>query len=317
MQSLMEEIRKSINLSVSEFVHNVATRYNLNNDDLMKMWDQTSASDILQSCKTISKPSTKIVKEILQTSPAKTEGSSTGDGCPYIYTKGEKEGQVCNIKPKGGTVFCTRHKKYEGTEPKQKKVLPSSKKSISPNTGVKKIPVVNAVNTVLRKNKALDKLWHLATGMVFKSVKERVVIGKCVDDKLLPLSDADIEVCMAHGFAYENSEEKTINSEVVTKELLTDDSEDDNVHTTIENKAVRKITEVPAIIKKTLDNNQAKNVKKSIAAAISETKIQAEDVELILSELQVKPNSMKKKEMFDISDCEDGSEEELLEEEED
>jgi hypothetical protein len=309
MQYLLEEIRKSINTSVVEFVQNVATKYNLDNDDLMKMWDQTSASE---SSKTITKSSTKIVKETLPKSP---EGSvAGGDGCPYIYTKGEKEGQPCNIKPKGGTVFCTRHKKYEGTEPKQKKVLPSSKKSISPNTGVKKIPAVNAVNTVLRKNKALDKLWHLATGMVFKSVKERVVIGKCVDDKLLPLSTDDIEVCMAHGFAYENPENQV---NVVTKKVINDDSEDDDVQTPVENKAVRKITEVPCLIKKTLDNDQAKNIKKSIAAAISETKIQGEDVELILSELQVKSSVAKKKDMFDVSDNEDSSEEELLEEEDD
>jgi hypothetical protein len=311
MQSLIEEIKKTINTSVSEFVQNVATKYNLNNDDLMKMWDQTSASDTIQSSKTIAKPSTtKIVKEIVQKSP---EGSlAGGDGCPYIYTKGEKEGQTCNIKPKGGTVFCTRHKKYEGTEPKQKKVLPSSKKSISPNSGVKKIPAVNAVNTVLRKNKALDKLWHLATGMVFKSVKERVVIGKCVDDKLLPLSSDDIEVCMAHGFAYENPEEQV---NVMTKVINNDSDED--VHTPVENKAVRKITQVPSLIKKTLDNDQAKNIKKSIAAAISETQIQGEDVELILSELQIKSGPSKKKDMFDVSDNEDSSEEELLEEEDD
>ena len=301
MQSLMEEIKKSINTSVSEFVQNIASKYNLNNDDLMKMWDQTSSS--VAETKIISKPSVKIVKETVRTSPTKTEGSSSGDGCPYIYTKGEKEGECCNIKPKGGTVFCTRHKKYEGTEPKQKKVLPSSKKSISPNTGVKKIPAVNAVNTVLRKNKALDKLWHLATGMVFKSVKERVVIGKCVDDKLVSLSTEDIEVCMAHGFAYENPNEHV--------------DSDDDVQTPVENKVIRKITEVPSVIKKTLDNDQAKNIKKSIAAAISETKIQGEDVELILSELQIKSGVVKKNDMFDISDNEDNSEEELLEEEED
>lgn len=304
MQSLMEEIKKSINTSVSEFIQNVSLKYNLNNDDLMKMWDQTSSS--VSDTKIISKPS---VKESVRTSPAKTEGSSSGDGCPYIYTKGEKEGQSCNIKPKGGTVFCTRHKKYEGIEPKQKKILPSSKKSISPNTTSKKIPAINTVNTVLRKNKALDKLWHLATGMVFKSVKERIVIGKCVNDKLLPLSNDDIEVCMAHSFAYEIlPDNEQVN--VITKN---DDSEDDNVNSPVANKVVRKITEVSSI-KKTLDNDQAKNVKKSIAAAISETKVQAEDVELILNELQIKKSS-NKKEMFDLSGSEDDSEEELLEEE--
>ena len=35
------------------------------------------------------------------------------NGCPYIYTKGEKKGETCNIKPKGDVFYCARHKKYE------------------------------------------------------------------------------------------------------------------------------------------------------------------------------------------------------------
>jgi len=36
MQSLIEEIKKSINTSVAEFIQNIASKYNLNNDDLIK-----------------------------------------------------------------------------------------------------------------------------------------------------------------------------------------------------------------------------------------------------------------------------------------
>ena len=41
------------------------------------------------------------------------KSSRKTEGCPYIYTKGEKKGETCNIKPKGGVVYCARHKKYE------------------------------------------------------------------------------------------------------------------------------------------------------------------------------------------------------------
>jgi len=51
-------------------------------------------------------------------------------------------------------------------------------------------------------------LWHSATCMVFKSAKERIVIGKCVNDKVLPLTKDDIEICMSHSFAYEEINSK-------------------------------------------------------------------------------------------------------------
>jgi len=60
---------------------------------------------------------------------------------------------------------------------------------------------------VLRKHKEIDKLWHKESGFVFRSAKERVVIGKCVDNKLVDLTEQDVEECRIWGFAhtYENS----------------------------------------------------------------------------------------------------------------
>jgi hypothetical protein len=194
-ENLTQQIQNSIDNYIKQFINNVCENYEIDKDELLKLWDSGNFSNFDVNCVNKSQK-----KTITKPSPTKTDISSTSgsEGCPYVYTKGEKEGQVCNIKPKGGVVFCTRHKKYEGIEPKQKKILPSTKKS---NTVVtKKEP---EVNPVLRNNKAIDMLWHSATGMVFKSAKERIVVGKCVNDKVLPLTKDDIEICMSHNFAYE------------------------------------------------------------------------------------------------------------------
>ena len=277
--NLIQQIQTIIDNSISNFINNVSEKYEIDKEELEKIW----ACGNLTTCDI--KPQKKI---ITKPSPSKTDASSTSgsEGCPYVYTKGEKEGQVCNIKPKGGVTFCTRHKKYEGMEPKQKKILPSTKKSIGANTSIaKKEPVKKEVNTVLRKNKAIDMLWHSATGMVFKSAKERIVIGKCENDKVLPLTQNDIEICMAHSFAYE--------------EINNADSEDEIVP----EKPVRTISIAP---------------KKSMTEAIAKTKMQAQDVELILSELQISTAPKKSNVDEDLFiDSDDDEEEDLLEEEDD
>ena len=289
MNTLVGEIENVIQKSINNFMNRVSKKYNLDYNELLELWDNKTDNITTQS-KTSASSSNR-------PSPTKTDSGSS-EGCPYIYTKGEKEGETCNIKPKGNVVYCTRHKKYEGTEPKQKKVLPSTKKSIAGNTTAKKSPQKKAVNTVLRKNKTLDKLWHSATGMVFKSAKERIVIGKCVDDKLSPLTSEDIEVCMAHSFAFEKESDDV--------KIQNEESEDEKEL-------------APKVVAKISDNKQAKCIKKSIAAAITETKIQAKDVEEILGELQIKSiKNFNEKELFGESDSvksEDEDEDELVDEE--
>jgi len=290
--ALSNQIQNIINTSITTFIKNVSDNYEIDKQELEKLWDSVNGSE---SPTCFVKPQAqKKTAIITKPSPSKSESSSndtTSEGCPYVYTKGEKEGQVCNTKAKGGVVYCTRHKKYEGTEPKQKKILPSTKKSIAGNAPVtKKSPVKKEVNTVLRKNKAIDMLWHSSTGMVFKSAKERIVIGKCENDKILPLTKDDIEVCMAHSFAYEE-----INS----------DSEEEE----------EKISNEPSVPQKTANSITSK---KSITDAIAKTNLQAQDVELILSELQISPLTKKTNVDSDLfGDSDDDNDEDLLEEEDD
>ena len=304
MNALMKEIENNIKNSVFEFIQVVATKYDLDSSELLELWE----SDV-------STPKSKIVKAIPKApSSVKSDTGSTGscEGCPYIYTKGEKEGQTCNIKPKGGAMYCTRHKKYEGQEPKQKKIMPTIKKSISGNiSGLKKPSPSKPVNTVLRKNKAIEKLWHSTTGMVFKSAKERIVIGKCVEDKLLPLTNEDIEVCMAHSFAYEIVDKEA--KKVVDEESSSDDEVEKKKTKIV---PAKKVVNEESSSDDELEKKKTKIVpaKKSIASSIATTKLQAADVEAILSELQLKPQA-KKFPQKSVAESEVESDEEIEEEE--
>ena len=48
---------------------------------------------------------------------------------------------------------------------------------------------------VLKKLKAHNTIWHPESTLVFKSLKERLVIGKYVDDKLIPLDEEALDLC--------------------------------------------------------------------------------------------------------------------------
>ena len=55
--------------------------------------------------------------------------------------------------------------------------------------------------TIIRRHKTLEKLWHRESGMVFKSATERVVIGKVKNiDVIAPLEPLDIETCTEYHF---------------------------------------------------------------------------------------------------------------------
>lgn len=267
--NLIKNIENAVMITIGQFISDISEKYKIDKEEIISLWKKIDTNEPVCSSRIISRSAS-----------IKTDNDSVNeDGCPYIYTKGEKQGEVCNIKPKGSAVYCTRHKKYEGVEPKQIKSLPAVKKSISSGTTNTKKPVEKIVNTVLRKNKAIDKLWHESTGMVFKSAKERVVIGKCVNDTLLPLSHADIEVCMSHNFAYEK--EDTSSEKEILEKKSTNETDEGSHRMTFP------------------------MAKKTIASALSDTRLKGESVEKILHELQIKSKT---------NDSSSSSDEELLEE---
>lgn len=207
-------------------------------------------------------------------------------GCPYVYTKGAKEGLRCGCKPKGGNTYCSRHKKYEGQVPNTKKVLPPARRSIVSNK--RKNPTKKHPEIVLHKGPN-GKHYHRPTGLVFGS--DKVAIGTWLRagdnpkgvDEIVTLTDKDIEVAKKHMFAFRREEE--------TEQVI---------------EATRKVTRL-------LEPDSAKQFQESLSDAIASTNEKAQDVAAILSELQTRRTSSEEEE--EIGDESEYEEEELLEEE--
>ena len=233
MNFLLQNISDVINKKIEKYNVIIANKYNLSQKDLMDIWlkmDEDTPKDTPKDTfvpKDVKLPENpwdlldpKKLHDKKQDSPQdspETTTTSQRDSqrdspettprvtkmlcqtCPYVFTKGNSVGKQCGCRVAKDNTYCSKHKKYEGVEPKEKTVVPKPKKLVSPQ--VKKSPEVKPVDIVLRKHKVLEQLWHSETGMVFKSANEPYVIGKCVKDKLTDLSIEDIKICKSYGFA--------------------------------------------------------------------------------------------------------------------
>jgi len=200
METLLCEIKDSINKSVHTFIKNISKKYNLDEEELESIWNETE--DVPQKVSRVQSsfpPQLSKPAQSKKESPKSFKGSEV-EGCPYLFTKGEKKGEICGSNPKGDCVYCSRHKKYEGLSPKQKKTLPTPKKSVSSTikSARKTSPESKTVDVILRKHRIIGQHWHSATGIVFND--EYVAIGKCENDKLVPLTEEDINTCKNYGF---------------------------------------------------------------------------------------------------------------------
>ena len=195
MNSLTKGIESAIKNAIEEYVQCISQKYEeIDIDDLEELWNDVSKSmKISVTMKSPGKATTTKTNPVASADP---------NGCPYKFIKGTKQDTTCGAKAKEGNVYCSRHKKYEGTEPKERKSSPDTKRSTIKSKKSKSRSPAKSTQRVLRKNKKLDKLWHPETGLVFKSAKELTVVGKCVDDKLIDLTEEDIEECRKWGFSF-------------------------------------------------------------------------------------------------------------------
>lgn len=310
MSALAKSIDDIVSQSIQDFVQRIADTYELDAEDIMSLWDDnvsSSAKKPKSVPKAVEKPSPakSTTSEVSKSSSIKS--TDTGLVCPYVFARGENKGEVCGCKPKNGNKYCSKHKKYEGETPKEKKVLPSGKKSIvSPSKKVS--PKEKSPETILRKHKILNMYWHRETDMVFKSGTDRIVIGKCVNDKLVSLTEEDIEVCKSRRWQYEVVVEDKKSTDI-DYGSSDSDKEEDIIEKEM-TKAVRKVTAISKSV-----NDEAIKTKKSLKSVIN---TQTEDVENILSELQ-KPSADDSDEELDeeLEENDDQELDELEDEDED
>jgi hypothetical protein len=217
MNTLVNSINDSVSKAVSNYTKKIAKNFNLDEDELMELWNNLEVSSKAKPEGSKAKP---------EGSKAKPEGSkakstdeekvksarpdSSGSSCPYIYKKGVKQNQACGNKSRTGFVYCSAHKKHEGEDPKPGKVLPNPLKRVSKKSS--DAPPAN-VPKVIRTNKQLNVVWNPDTRMVFRSIHDRVVHARIVDGAVTPLTEEDREVCKKWGFQYAEEETEPVSNE--------------------------------------------------------------------------------------------------------
>jgi len=317
MNHLSQKIDQAIQNSILEFIERISMTFDIETNDLLELWHMDDAEEDKEDNEGIEEQ-VKIIIPVKPVAPKrvtkrveKTETKEkppqkhTTSGCPYVFSKGQRQGEMCGKNATTGQ-YCSVHKKYEGMESTPKKVLPTAKTI----TGARKTPTktVKASNqrvqpTVLRKHKILDKLWDSSTKMVFRSSDDRVVIGKCVKNQVEPLTEEDIEICRSRGYRYADPyeverEEKGEQEEKDTREIevmkefvdeLIEELVEERVEERVVNMATKSAQQITAVskgVKRDRITQTPKGVKKSIAEAIAKTSAQTKDIEEILGELQ-------------------------------
>ena len=183
MTSFIEIIKSNIQKIIHDYNTKICSEYdNIDPKKLEEIWGSTFISNT-------SKPKSKSSQEQLNT-------------CPYLLKKGPRKNEECGLKSINGMLYCSKHKKSEGTEPKFTKTIPSSKIIMTPNKTSTSI-VPNTTSRILRKHKLFGCLWHSQTQMTFRSANERIVNGCIKNDNIEKLNAFDIEECKKWNFAYD------------------------------------------------------------------------------------------------------------------
>ena len=124
MSSMINDIQSIINNNVSEFIRILSDRYKLDTDELHNTWGDISLgkeSKKSNDVKTKKQPTKKqIEKEEKEEENEEEEEkeiidireNSSSKACPYKFSKGVRQGEICGIKANKGT-HCSKHKKYE------------------------------------------------------------------------------------------------------------------------------------------------------------------------------------------------------------
>ena len=102
---------------------------------------------------------------------------------------------------------------------------------------------------VLKKLNSHNTIWHPESTLVFKSQKDRLVIGRYVDDQMIPLDDVALNLCETWNFKPDETLIDDEYNEKVAPEEATDEEPTDEEPTekedTIENTKEVPTKEVP------------------------------------------------------------------------
>ena len=129
-----------------------------------------------------------------------TTSESTGDTpaaktCVYTPSRGKSKGDACGCAVVDGTDLCSKHSKK--TKSKSTTEAPADT-----DAEPKEAKTETKVHVVKKQN---GRWVHVESGFVFKSNKERVVVGKMVDNVCEPITDDDLPELARYSFEHEVS----------------------------------------------------------------------------------------------------------------
>lgn len=206
--SLSLKIQTEIDNTINIFINKLSTQYNIEKDELLKIWN----GDIVK--KTHENTVTENKKESNNdlNSLSKTELSNIckEKGLKVSGTKAELISRINS---------CSDSKKVEKVEKINNKSPPVIKKLVE-----KLIP-----NITIKRNK-FDNFEHQETGFVFNNKTQKVYGKQNEDGTIEDLTSEDIDLCNKYKFSYiipENLDKKNL-KKVDVKELEDIDVEDDN-----------------------------------------------------------------------------------------
>ena len=308
MNSFVSEIENAIKKTFEEYSTLISQKYSIDLKELENVWNDVCKNTKINLSKTsndkVENKEEKIIKKA-EKKIDKDEKTSSGNTCPYVYSKGQNAGEVCGSKPKSGCEYCSKHSKFEGLGQQEKKKMPKAKSISSETVKKSKSPSKKPLEKVIRLNKDIDRWWNTETQFVFKSRDERIVVASYRDEKINELSDDDILLCEQYGFKYENLKDKEEeDDDIIDEKPVLKKEEKDDI---IDEKPVikKKKEEVPIKQKeqpkklykvetkkpeeKKIDIKnlvETETEKKTIKSEINKNNIKAKDIESVLNELQ-------------------------------
>ena len=189
MDKLLTIIKENIDKSVNDYILVISTKYNIDINELQDLWNSPSTLTVITQEEA---PSTPIaVKPKSPPKKSSSPSSSTKIKCAYKFTKGKQQGEMCSSNAKDNSQYCSKHMKFEDSGQKEVKYNPLP------------APVEKSVDRLIRLNKEINRWWHAESKLVFKSNKEKVVVGIYKDEIYNDLCEDDIEECNKYGFKYE------------------------------------------------------------------------------------------------------------------
>ena len=99
---------------------------------------------------------------------------------------------------------------------------------------------------ILKKNNTINKIWHPESTLVFKSSKDKLVIGRLDKNNFISLDDEALELCVKWKFKYDTSlveeESEVDDSNEKVRDEESDSEEPETDHETIK-KSVKNVKE--------------------------------------------------------------------------